>query len=850
MRLSILLALLPVFAWPQNLLQNGGFEPPDEGGLAQYWRNNTWGDCETRFSLDETDPHSGSTCQRIECLRRDNGASQFYQPLALQAGEFYTVRLWIRAEGDVPSVGASLRLIPAPYTGHLKASIEPGPEWEPLQFSGVCLADEPEAGLFIWFQAEPSGTVWIDDASVEIGEPPAVEGPSPVGNLIPNGSFEVEPTRTWDNRGQGWEWPCPEHAAHGERCLHYVLPQEGSFRLRTPCIEFHGNDESFTLACSARATGGPVSLRLRLLSAVQTAQSGALLELEAEPDADLRRYAATGKVPSSHNGAYFLEVVGSSEAPGELWLDAVSLSREGEAYVPARPLEAALSTPALASVFAPDEPVVLKLWLTGSGTQEANGLTVVVRDHAEDLVCEVPVAIEGAAGGNWEGDLTLPVGRLGAFRADVLDATGAVPASAVFSVIPRPRQVDPEASVVGGHFSTNSDWQMAVARRLGYHWTRIHDCSSITHWRTAEPEEGQWRFFDDEIRRVREAGLHILGEFLRVPNWATAAEEGSDAYRVGVGPIRDLGQFERYVETVVSHYKADITHWEIWNEPYGSGFWGGTPEQYAEMARVARRAALRADPSCKLLSPCIYPFSKDWFEPAREAGAVEAADIFSYHGYGCVTKLPYDIVNGWATREGRMMPRWNTETGVTARTLYRHVPDKLDDSYTRWVGGVDVPDAVAQSVKLFTLAIAGGADRYFYYWTNVETGMCPRMTSMSIYEYDRTLRPHGVAYAIAASILDPCSGAGIRELDGLLCCLLEREDEAVAVLWAKSKLGARDLELRALPESSRCLDVMGNERAVARGGELRIHVDKAPQYVVAPGGAEALGQVLAEALGE
>lgn len=849
MRPLLMIALMPCAVWGQNLLQNPGFEPPDQGGLANTWANNTWGNCETKFSLDEQNPHSGTTCQRVECVRRDSGASQFLQRIKLEAGKYYTVRLWVRASGGVPWVGATLRLVPPPYKAYLRDTIEPGRDWELLEFAGVCLADVEDAGLFIWFQADGSGTVWVDDASVEAGEPPVVTGPPPEGNVVPNGSFEVEPTRTWDSMGRIWDWPCEETPAHGRRCLHYRVTPETGFRLRTPCIEFNGNDEAFTLACSARATGGPVTLNTRLLSAVQVAQSAPLLALKATPDGDTRRYSVSGNVPCSPNGAYFLEVTGSAQQEGEVWLDAVSLSRSGEAFTPARPIEAALSTDRLASVFAPDESVSLSLWLSNEGPGTAGGLRVVVRDYGEAPVCEVPVAAEVTAGDRWEGDVQLPVGKLGAFRADVLDGAGTVLASQVFSVIPRPKPVDPAVSVMGGHFATSSDWQMQVANRLGYRWTRIHDCSSITHWRTAEPNLGEWRFFDDEVQRVRSAGLCILGEFLQVPNWATTAEKGSEAYSTGRGPFRDMGEFERYVETVVGHYKGDISHWEIWNEPYG-GFWGGTAEKYAEMAQVACRAARRADPDCLLLAPCIYPLATDWFEAAQKAGAIADADIFSYHGYGCTTKAPYDVVNQWATRNGQMMRRWNTETGVTARTLYRHVPDKLDDSYTRGIGGEDAPEAVRQALKLLALAIAGGAERYFYYWTNVETAMLPRLTSMSIYEYDRSIRPHGVVQAIAGSIIDPCKGAGIVDVGGAVCCLLQKEDEAVAVVWAKGKLSARDVRLRGLPDGSHCLDVMGNPRASARDGELRVSVSGTPAYIITPGGAEGLRAALEAALGE
>jgi hypothetical protein len=164
---------------------------------------------------------------------------------------------------------------------------------------------------------------------------------------------------------------------------------------------------------------------------------------------------------------------------------------------------------------------------------------------------------------------------------------------------------------------------------------------------------------------------------------------------------------------------------------------------------------------------------------------------------------------------------------------------------------VTVEEAVAQVVKLFALAIASGADRFFYYWTNVETGMCPRMTSMSIYEYDRTIRPHGVAYAIAGTMLDPCRGAGVREFGGgVSCCLLRHGGQAWAVIWARTKAAGRWAELTDLPGGVRLLDVMGNPIAEAKRGRLRVEVTKEPVYLVGPGGSEGrLARAVERAVG-
>ena len=209
---------------------------------------------------------------------------------------------------------------------------------------------------------------------------------------------------------------------------------------------------------------------------------------------------------------------------------------------------------------------------------------------------------------------------------------------------------------------------------------------------------------------------------------------------------------------------------------------------------------------------------------------------------------PYAQVNEWAVRDGKPLPRWNTETGLTADTFYRHICDKLDSSYSRWAGHTPVEEATVQSLKLFVLALATGAERYFYYRTNVEPGMAPRMNSMSIYEYDRTLRPHGVVYAIAASLLDPARGAGVREYpSGVTAAYLQRDREAVALLWNTRRAKTTALGLSGLPSGTRLLDTMGNPLpARIAGGRVALAVDRHPVYVIAPGlRAEALATLVA-----
>jgi hypothetical protein len=199
---AYLLALLlaaPVLAG--NLIGNPGFGPPAEGGLGHGWRANCYGDVQGSFSLDVTNPHSAPTCQKIEAGRGASGAAQFLRPLKIEARKRYHVQLWVRAEGKMPCVGACLRQLPEPYRRYLEGQATPTRDWQLLDFTGFVPTSDDNAGLYVWFEPQGSGTVWVDDVLVEIIEPTQVLGPAPTRNVVPNGSFELDTARTWEPSG-------------------------------------------------------------------------------------------------------------------------------------------------------------------------------------------------------------------------------------------------------------------------------------------------------------------------------------------------------------------------------------------------------------------------------------------------------------------------------------------------------------------------------------------------------------------------------------------------------------------------------------------------------------------------
>jgi hypothetical protein len=839
----ILAFLVAAAACAGELVQQGGMEGPFSDGLAGGWRNNCWGKNSVAFSPGS--PRSGKCSQQVACRKYDSGAVQFYYPLRVAAGKRYRVSFWMRTEGVVGMVGAGLRQISEPYTMHLSSSFEPGEGWEQYAFEGTSTKSDQQAGLFFWFSPEAPATLWVDDVSVIEGETQPLQLPLPAGNVLPNASFEIALDRDWQ-----WRDVRPSSDAegpfHGRRSLRWHLDGRPA-QLVSRAMEFGGNGRPFTLGLAARAAGEAV-VSAEVWPAVTIEAGGPLLRIECRPTSEWETFRAAGPLPASSNGAYY--VIVRLRAPGraDVRLDAVRLE-PGDGKTPfrcRRPVEASLGSAALGHIYRQGAPIELGLLAFCDGDPpRPSTLACRVTDYWRNPVAEVPVRLELKPQAAASAQVPVPVKKTGVYLAELVDGHEVL-GGVSFSVLPPVSSVPAERSAVGGHFRLDR-FHMQAANAMGIKWTRIHDCESITHWNTVEPKKGDLAWFDDKVRVAREHGVQVLGEFLRVPAWASSAGDRYKGFDVHQCPPRDLGEFGVYVRAVVGHYRGDIRHWEIWNEPYGSGFWLGTPEQYAEMAKVAARQTRAIDPQATVLAPSAYPNSREWVERALAAGALEGAQVFSYHGYGLLQPRAYRTVQEWSAG-GRPapLPVWNTETGVTSQTFYRHVPDKFVDHYTSWLGAVPYRTAAEDSAKLFVLALAGGAERYFQYWSVYEESL-PRLSAMSLFEYDASLRPMAVAYAVAASLLDGCRGRGWLELPGpVLVSLLEDDRRSIAVAWRRGGSRPRRLAVSLDPASVEARDIMGNRVGLKpRDAGFVVDLGPEPLYLIA---AADRAKLLIEAL--
>ena len=171
---------------------------------------------------------------------------------------------------------------------------------------------------------------------------------------------------------------------------------------------------------------------------------------------------------------------------------------------------------------------------------------------------------------------------------------------------------------------------------------------------------------------MRERGLEVFGVLCRTPKWA-GRDPGGEPVDFMAYPPRDWDEFGNYVFRTVSHYKTKIHQWEVWNEPWGRGFWAGTPEEYAKLLEVAYTQAKRADPTCVIVGGCFWPPIPEFTDRVLATGAGRYMDAVSYHHYCEPDAVAAGQVPDWynqirAKMDGigrQGIPIWMTEGGCS-----------------------------------------------------------------------------------------------------------------------------------------------------------------------------------------
>lgn len=243
-----------------------------------------------------------------------------------------------------------------------------------------------------------------------------------------------------------------------------------------------------------------------------------------------------------------------------------------------------------------------------------------------------------------------------------------------------PAGIDPSAPVRG--INTNvTGWGsqgpqvLSEMSALGANWIR-EDLS----WARSEPSRGvfDWSSFDNTVALARAAGFQILPILGYAPAWSSP---------------NNAADFGNFVAAAVSRYgpgtTADITYFEVWNEPYYAYAWSGmAPDagQYANDYVAAVTAGRAANPAAKFLisadnadapkSGGSCPWNTCWIEDMFTAEPTLSSyiDGISFHPYtqdGPANPLAEDstfrsVTGNWAFARIDVAQRVFAERGVNA----------------------------------------------------------------------------------------------------------------------------------------------------------------------------------------
>lgn len=206
--------------------------------------------------------------------------------------------------------------------------------------------------------------------------------------------------------------------------------------------------------------------------------------------------------------------------------------------------------------------------------------------------------------------------------------------------------------------------------RTGVKWARCQ-----TGWARTETRKGEYDFawLDSIVDSLRGIGIQPWFNLGYGNTLYTPGPKHESA--VGWVPLNSADARQawvRYVERIAERFKGRVRHWELWNEPNGSGFWQPEkpdPARYVEFVGLTAPVLRKIVPGCVLVGGALAGLTAlDYVEGCFEAGLGKLVDKFSYHPYRAVPEEGYaaDLraLRGIIHRYHAGMGLWQGENGA------------------------------------------------------------------------------------------------------------------------------------------------------------------------------------------
>jgi hypothetical protein len=186
---------------------------------------------------------------------------------------------------------------------------------------------------------------------------------------------------------------------------------------------------------------------------------------------------------------------------------------------------------------------------------------------------------------------------------------------------------------------------MDLTAAAGIKWWRAQ---YAFRWCDVEPSKDFWKFETEDslVKWTGERGLNLLPSIGYTAIWARHPNGPSDNEQSKFYPPNPLywGDYRKYIDTLVKRYKNNIKYWQFSNEPYGSDYFLGKPNQYVEMYESTWVALKNADPTAKIVGLCLTsddgPFYWKYYNP--DSGKIT---IFEYPSWDTAVRRLIDSID-------------------------------------------------------------------------------------------------------------------------------------------------------------------------------------------------------------
>jgi hypothetical protein len=700
----------------------------------------------------------GGHSAQVTCTRLAAGwGPGFGQSGVVTVGgdRWYEARFWARAEGLSAGAIVALRDTTNWDANRLWRTFFPGARWREYRFRFPVAQTLPAKVSRFQFSFDSTGTLWVDDMSLVETVPEADANVLDVAgrkNLLPNSSFEAG-TFGWATYGAD--------ELFGDLDTTTAAEGKHSFRLALEPgkLPVHYND--FTYVLRSRAShhmvaalplcpigycpvekGKPIAFSFSMKGSRQGVPVVANV-IDGLGKATTRTFAAGTEwtrfsltaTPQSNIAFVTLGIDADAKAdlPVTLWVDALQLEmgdRPTE-HEPTFPVQAALDTGREGNTYLLGEEVTPDLTVCNhSGTKQEVTVAVEVEDFFGNRQKKLERRLSLDPNKTLHEAVGLGVTEPGFYclrlsvAGDGWQTSRAIRAAVIYPFATEYPDAD---GFLGINHAFVSDLYMRRAKAMGVTWVRSWFCK----WEDVEREQGKFDFSeaDTQYRWIRQHGMNVL-LCLSDPTseWASTApvtlsgSTGGEAQspRVWWQP-KSFTDYERYVREVATHFKGEVRHHEVFNEPVdGKGGESGN----LDLAHTYTMFLARAKSAIRAVSPenRLMGTGLGYLKDIPDLSPVVAqVDLLSEHRYPRLAPTAGMLSDSKRLHEklraaGGDRPVWMTEYGLYADD--DPDPTTADSRFMEHYG-VDSEKLVATYVaKHHLAALASGFEKVFFHIGN------------------------------------------------------------------------------------------------------------------------------------